>query len=110
MNGWYADGGRATSASIFGEDGPEWAIPEEHTQRTAELLNAAARASGFTMPELLSGSGGKAGAKSGYTLVYSPTIVASNADGVEMKLREDKERLEKWLREKQLHDDVEVYA
>ena len=34
----YAEGGRADEASIFGEAGPEWAIPEEHSARTASLL------------------------------------------------------------------------
>ena len=46
-NLFYADGGRADTASIFGEAGPEWAIPEQHTARTASLLEAAAKASGF---------------------------------------------------------------
>lgn len=110
-SGKFAEGGRATSASIFGEAGPEWAIPEQHTQRTAELLNAAREASGFTWPDLLSRNGGlNAGEKESWTLVYSPTIVAGDATGVEQKLMEDKNRLEKWLRDKKLHDAVEVYA
>lgn len=108
--GAFAEGGRATQASIFGEAGPEWAIPEQHTQRTAELLNAAREASGFTWPDLLSRNGGNAGAREAWTLVYSPTIVANDAAGVEQKLKDDKARLEKWLRDKQLHDDLEVYS
>lgn len=40
----FAEGGRATEASIFGEAGPEWAIPEEHTDRVASLFNAAREA------------------------------------------------------------------
>ena len=111
IGGKFAEGGRATTASIFGEAGPEWAIPEQHTARTAELLNAAREASGFTWPELLSRNGGlNAGEKGTWTLVYSPTIVAGDATGVEQKLKEDKDRLEKWLRDRKLHDDVEVYA
>ncbi len=107
----FAEGGRATQASIFGEAGPEWAIPEQHTQRTAELLNAAREASGFTWPDLLSRNGGlNAGSKGNWTLVYSPTIVAADATGVEQKLKDDKAKLEKWLRDKQLHDDLEVYS
>lgn len=107
----FAEGGRAEHASIFGEAGPEWAIPEQHTQRTAELLNAAREASGFTWPDLLSRNGGlNAGAKGNWTLVYSPTIVAADATGVEQKLKDDKAKLEKWLRDKQLHDDLEVYS
>ncbi len=107
----YAEGGRATEASIFGEAGPEWAIPEEHSQRTAQLLNSAREASGFTWDELLSRNGGlNAGGGGSRTLVYSPTIYANDATGVEAKLSEDKARLEKMLREKDMRDDIEVYA
>lgn len=108
----YAEGGRATEASIFGEAGPEWAIPEEHSERTAELLNAAREGAGFTWPELIARNGGlNAGSGGGgRTLIYSPTIIASDAAGVEEKLLEDKERLNRWYAEKQLRDDLEVYA
>lgn len=107
----FAEGGRAEEASIFGEAGPEWAIPEEHSQRTAELLNAAREASGFTWPELLSRNGGlNAGSQGARTIIYSPTIVANDATGVEQKLIEDKARLEEWWEEKQMREDVEVYA
>lgn len=107
----YADGGRATEASVFGEAGAEWAIPEAHTQRTADLLNAARAASGFTWPELISRNGGlNAGSKGSWSLVYQPTIVAADASGVEQKLKEDKDRLEKWLLNKRLHDELEVYS
>lgn len=107
----FAEGGRATEASVFGEAGPEWAIPEQHTQRTADLLNAARAASGFTWPELITRNGGlNAGSKGSWSLVYQPTIVAADASGVEQKLKEDKDRLEKWLRDKRLHDELEVYS
>lgn len=109
--GRFAEGGRATVASIFGEAGPEWAIPEEHTERTASLLDAARAASGFTWPELISRNGGlNAGSERNWTLVYKPTIVAGNAEGVEQKLIEDKKRLENWMKSTKLHDDMEVYA
>lgn len=108
----YAEGGRAIVPSIFGEAGPEWAIPEEHSERTAELLNAAREGAGFTWPELIARNGGlNAGSGGGgRTLIYSPTIIASDATGVEEKLLEDKERLNRWYAEKQLRDDLEVYA
>ena len=108
----FGSGGRATSASVFAEEGPEWAIPEAHTERTAELLNAARAASGFTWPDLLSRFGGlNANAKNTpTTLVYSPTINAQDATGVEQVLREDKNRLDKWFEEKKMHDEVEVYS
>ena len=108
----FASGGRATSASIFGEDGPEWAIPEAHTERTAALLNAAREASGFTWPDLMERFGGL-NANPGNrptTIVYSPTINAQDATGVEQVLRNDKERLDKWFEEKKMHDEVEVYS
>lgn len=108
----FAEGGRATTASIFGEAGPEWAIPEEHSQRTAELLDAARAASGFTWPDLLSRLGGMNSDTnaSPTTIVYSPTINTNDASGVEAALREDKFRLERWFEERQMRDRMEVYA
>ena len=111
-NKMFASGGRATEASTFGEAGPEWAIPEQHTQRTAELLDAARAASGFTWPELLARNGEAATARSNtpVALVYSPTIYAENAEGVEDKLIADKDRLDKWYKEKMMLDNLEVYT
>ena len=109
----FAAGGRATTASTFGEDGPEWAIPEEHTERTAQLLNEAREASGFTWTDLLGRYGDvTASAKESTptTIVYSPTINAADVTGVEKALKEDKERLKKWLSEKKMFDEVEVYT
>lgn len=109
--GYFAEGGRADRASIFGEAGPEWAIPEAHSQATAELLNAAREASGFTWPELLRRNGGlNSGSGGSWTLVYSPTIVAQDARDVEDKLKSDKARLEKWLRDRQLREETEAYV
>lgn len=108
----FASGGRATTASIFGEAGPEWAIPEEHTERTAALLDAARQASGFTWPDLLARFGGLNAnpENSPTTLIYSPTINATDASGVESILRADKFRLERWFEERQMRDRMEVYA
>lgn len=108
----FAEGGRATEASIFGEAGPEWAIPEEHSQRTAELLDAARAASGFTWPEILGRFGGLNADPDNRptTLIYSPTINAADVTGVEQALQEDKKRLEKWFKEKQMHDEAVVYT
>lgn len=109
--GLFAEGGRATTASIFGEAGPEWAIPEEHTDRVASLFNAAREASGFTWPELIARNGGlNAGGGAPAQIIYSPTIYAKDATDVERKLLDDKERLERWWNEKQMREDVEVYA
>lgn len=110
--GGFAEGGRADIPSIFGEAGPEWAIPEEHTNRTADLLNAAREASGFTWPELISRFGGL-NADPGHTpstLIYSPTINAADVNGVERALMDDKARLEKWWADRQIREEMEVYA
>jgi TP901 family phage tail tape measure protein len=111
-NQMFATGGRATTASIFGEAGPEWAIPEEHSERTASLLDAARQASGFTWPELIARNGGLNAGNGGgsQTLVYSPTINAGNAEGVEEVLKNDKDRLEGWYRDMKMRDSAEVYA
>lgn len=108
----FAEGGRATSASIFGEAGPEWAIPEEHSERTAALLNAAREASGFTWPDILARFGGLNANPSNEptTIIYSPTINAADATGVDQALQEDKKRLDKWYEEKKMRDQVEVYS
>lgn len=108
----FAEGGRATSASIFGEAGPEWAIPEEHSERTAALLNAAREASGFTWPDILARFGGLNSNPDNQptTIIYSPTINAADATGVDQVLQEDKKRLDKWYEEKKMRDQVEVYS
>lgn len=108
----FAEGGRADTASIFGEAGPEWAIPEEHSERTAALLNAARAASGFTWPDLLARFGGMNANANNQpsTVIYSPVVHAADASGVEAVLREDKKRLEKWWEERKMRDAMEVYA
>ena len=50
------------------------------------------------------------GGNSPTTLIYSPTIQAADANGVELVLLDDKKRLEKWWNDKQMRDEVEVYA
>lgn len=103
---FYADGGRADTASIFGEAGPEWAIPEQHTARTASLLEAAAKASGFGGLGLTAG-----GSTSGpATIIYSPVINAQDARGVDGALKEDKKRLEKWWNERAARAEAEAFG
>ncbi len=106
----FAEGGRADEPSIFGEAGAEWAIPEEHTANTASLIWKAAQASGFTWDDIAEANGDSGASKGGNTLVYSPTIIAADATGVAEKLREDKENLERWLRERELMDKITVYS
>ena len=105
LNG-YADGGRADTASIFGEAGPEWAIPEKHTARTASLLEAAAKASGFGSMGLTAGGSSYGPA----TIVYSPVINAQDARGVDGALKEDKKRLEKWWNERAARAEAEAFG
>lgn len=112
----YAEGGRAVTASIFGEAGPEWAIPEAHTERTAELLNKAREASGFTWGDLIARFGGLNANPNNQnvTVNYNPTINAQDAQGVADALRADKDRLlrlvKDMLAEQRLRDEVEVYT
>ena len=118
--GMFAEGGRADEPSIFGEAGAEWAIPEEHSQRTADLLRAAANASGFTWGELLATNGGlnAGGGISVNIHSYAPTINATDASGVADELRKDKERLgsivkkavQSAIENMNLHNSIEVYA
>ena len=112
----FALGGRATEASIFGEAGPEWAIPEAHTERTAQLLDAARRASGFTWGDIISRFGGLNAnpQNSPVVLNYSPVINAGDARGVAGALAQDKDKLVKMIRqaldESKYRDSVEVFA
>lgn len=121
-NRMFAEGGRATEPSIFGEvpGQAEWAIPEAHTERTADLLSAAAKASGFTWNELLARNGGL-NADPNHVSVnvnYAPTINAGDAAGVADALAQDKARLEKIVRdaikaaleEQRFMDEIAVYA
>ena len=48
----YARGGRSAKRAIFGEAGPEYAIPVEHSKNTADLLNQASQESGFGNPRI----------------------------------------------------------
>lgn len=114
----YAEGGRATEASIFGEgDTAEWAIPEKHTPRTAELLNAARKAAGFDWDELMARDGKVSGGVTVNT-TYAPTINAADSSGVADVLEKDKRRtaqivkeaVREALREQRFRDSVEVYA
>lgn len=108
----FAEGGRATRASIFGEAGAEWAIPEQHSEHTADLLDSARKASGFTWGELIARTGGlNSGSSSGgNTFVYSPTINANDTNGVADALARDKESMKRWWKQMQTRNSMEVYA
>lgn len=107
----FAEGGRADAPSIFGEAGPEWAIPEEHSDRTLALLQNAATASGFTWDEILSRTGGlNATPAQGRTFVFSPTIYANDAKGVDRALRDSEARMNTWWDEKKRDEERVVYG
>ena len=117
----FAEGGRATEPSIFGEgDTAEWAIPEAHTERTAQLLNKAREASGFTWGDILGRFGGLNADPNhvNVNLTYAPTINAGSAEGVSDALDNDKgrvarivrEAVKKAMNEARMHDELEVYA
>lgn len=92
----YAEGGRATMASIFGEAGPEWAIPERHDSRTLALLSSAAKASGFSAQEV-------AGSMNGDSIHFAPVInVQGDADesSIERAISMALEKFEKILERK----------
>ena len=96
----FAAGGRAVVPSIFGEDGPEWAIPEEHSQRTAELLASAARASGFTADEIAARTGGLNGNTSvAPQFIFAPRIYANSGSDVKAALDKAKVEFEEWYEE-----------
>jgi hypothetical protein len=63
-------------ASVFGEPGRKWAIPEEHERAHGKLLDAARAASGFTWPEMLDGMVAlNANASSTPTqIIFAPTL------------------------------------
>ena len=112
----FAEGGRADTPSIFGEAGAEWAIPEEHSERTAQLLDAARRASGFSWGDLIGRYGGlNANPQSSpVVLNYSPVINAGDANGVASALAADKDKLVRFIRqaldESRYRQSVEAFA
>lgn len=122
LAGLFEEGGRTDEPAIFGEgETAEWAIPEAHTSRTAELLDMTRKASGFTWPELLARTGGLNADTTGVHVTigsYAPVIHAENVNGVEKALLEDKKRLEAVVKEavnsalndRSMRDSVEVYV
>lgn len=89
----FAKGGIATRPSIFGEDGPEMAIPLKKTPRSLGLLNQTARMLGVN-------NGGSEGG-SGITFVYAPNYGPGTT---ETQVRGDfeafKAMFEKWWEER----------
>lgn len=91
----FSKGGIATQPSIFGEDGPEMAIPLKRTPRSLGLLNQTARILGV---DNIGGSGNGGG---NITFVYSPTYGAGITEAqVRQDFEEFKRMIEKWWAEK----------
>lgn len=75
----YAEGGIATTPSIFGEDGPEMAIPLERTQRSFSLLKKT---------QDILGVGGSSGQTINVT--YAPVINGASQAEIERALDNDR--------------------
>lgn len=73
----YAEGGLAMRPSIFGERGPEFAIPAKNSPRARMLAAQAARATGLG---------------SGVQVTYAPVIQGGNTAEIAALLEEDKPR------------------
>ena len=96
----FAEGGRSDVPAIFGEGNTaEWAIPEEHSLRTGQLLDAARRASGFTWAELIRQSGGGNESTRSIQINYAPVINGGNEAHIDRVLRNDKQRMESMFRQ-----------
>jgi hypothetical protein len=86
----YARGGFANQPSIFGEAGPEAAIPLKRTPRSLSLLSKTAEALGV-------GGGGKS-ESGGTTFVYSPTYGSGTSESqVKQDFEDFKAMCEKWM-------------
>lgn len=82
----FAQGGIATRPSIFGEAGPEIAIPLKQTPRSRGLLGQAQRI-----------IGGGTGSGNVYHFVYAPQVVGSEKGTVAQALKENYELFKAWL-------------
>lgn len=78
----FGTGGIATGPSIFGEAGPEMAIPLKRTPRSLDLLEQTARILG--VPSTNTGE---------ITINYNPIIYGSNRDEIEPLLQKHKDEL-----------------
>ena len=82
----YAGGGIATRPSIFGDAGPEMAIPLERTPRSLSLLRQTERILG-------AGGGGD-----NINISYSP-VVYGGGQGTQQALKDSFEEFKRWIEE-----------
>lgn len=86
----FARGGFANQPSIFGEAGPEAAIPIKYKNpRSLSLLNQTARAIGAEQP----------GGRQQINLTYAPVINGGSKAEIQSLLEADKEKFMSWLDE-----------
>lgn len=95
----YATGGFTNQPSIFGEAGPEAAIPLKYKNpRSLSILNQTAKAIGAD-----SGSGGGKSIQ----LIYAPVIQGGSNSELEVKLKSQAEEFKAWI-EKYLDEKERV--
>jgi hypothetical protein len=86
----FARGGFTNRPSVFGEDGPEVAIPIKRTPRSLSLLNQTA---------------GALGAKPGGTqIIYAPQIIGGNKAETEAALKVNFEQFKAWFKQLQIEE------
>lgn len=91
----YASGGIATRPSIFGEAGPEMAIPLERTPRSLGLLNKTA--------QILGAETG------GAQIIYAPQIYGANRAEIEPVLRSGFEQFKAWFEQLKIENGRVAY-
>lgn len=92
----FARGGIATRPSIFGEAGPEMAIPIKRTPRSLGLLNKTAQMLGVGG----GGGNGKGGGGNVLNFVFSPTYGSETSESqVRADFEAFKRMMEEWIEE-----------
>jgi len=95
----YASGGIATRASIFGEAGPEMAIPLQRTQRSLGLLQQTANILGVSR---VSGPGNT------IRITYAPNIQGGSGPDIQRSLDISFEQFKIWI--EQFFEDKERFS
>ena len=107
----YALGGYADRPAIFGEDGGEWAIPQQKTERSRILLRQAAAGSGFAPEEIYPE---RKTEKTAMNFTFAPTIYARDAGGVKDALESERAEMMRligdWWNEKMRENERVSFA
>jgi len=95
--GKFARGGFANRASIFGEAGPEAAIPLKRTPRSLSLLSQTASALGV--------GGGSSGSGANNQFIFSPTYGSGTSESqIKQDFEDFKAMCERWIGDKKRED------